>query len=513
MPFYSSCDLLDLSPEDNYSSTSYWKNESHVNSYMLGIHNDLRSKYKMLFVLGEARGGTLKTGTSSLGTTLEMPVIKNNLLTKDQTGISEWYGLYNNILHLNLFINKVENECGFLSADKRSYYLGQAYGLRAFYYFWMYRTWGGVPMVTDTKVLNGKVSAEGLYTGRSTAKEILDFIKSDVHQSELYFDGRQPESPTKTMWSLDATMVLKAEVYLWSAKVPTDDQKPADGDIIEAKKALQPLIGKYKLLPSFKKVFSEKGNDEVIMAIRFKEGEETNFFGEFISKQTNFINQVRGRDNKVINKDTLQDKNTGLLKHEYKWELFDVFDDDDTRRDATFLEYYTLKKPYKFQGMVVRKNMGIVNSEGKRIYEGDVIIYRYADVLLLMAEIENKLGNSVASYIDEIRQRAYGNNFDSHKYTDADFATNEKAILLERDKEFIAEGKRWFDVVRMEDAEGKSLVFSSDVNYRYQSSDMKTAILDENEAYKLLWPVDIGTLNADPLLEQTEGYMGVNMQK
>ena len=36
------------------------------------------------------------------------------------------------------------------------------------------------------------------------------------------------------------------------------------------------------------------------------------------------------------------------------------------------------------------------------------------------------------------------------------------------------------------------------------SSNTKTPF--EEEAYKMLWPVNIGTLNVNPLLTQTPGY-------
>ena len=121
--------------------------------------------------------------------------------------------------------------------------------------------------------------------------------------------------------------------------------------------------------------------------------------------------------------------------------------------------------------------------------------------LLMMAEIENGLNNPCASYINEVRKRAYGDTFEENKYTEGSYAENELAILQERDKEFVSEGKRWFDVLRMHDASGRSLVFFC----RCQLSG-HNPILGTEEAYKMLWPVNIGTLNVNPLLTQTPGY-------
>ena len=59
------------------------------------------------------------------------------------------------------------------------------------------------------------------------------------------------------------------------------------------------------------------------------------------------------------------------------------------------------------------------------------------------------MNNPCASYINEVRKRAYGDTFEENKYTEGSYAENELAILQERDKEFVSEGKRWFDVLRM----------------------------------------------------------------
>jgi hypothetical protein len=40
------------------------------------------------------------------------------------------------------------------------------------------------------------------------------------------------------------------------------------------------------------------------------------------------------------------------------------------------------------KGVALRKGVGIVNSSGNRVFVSDVVIYRYAEVLLMLAEIE-----------------------------------------------------------------------------------------------------------------------------
>ena len=78
-----------------------------------------------------------------------------------------------------------------------------------------------------------------------------------------------------------------------------------------------------------------------------------------------------------------------------------------------------------------------------------------------------------------------------------DYAANELAILKERDKEFVCEGKRWFNVIRMHDANKKPLVFSTAAAYPDAMGDEALPILKEaTEQHKLLWPVNVAVFDS-----------------
>lgn len=510
--FYTSCNQLELSPIDNYSSENYWKTLAQVQVYMNGIHMDLRTtSFNRNFVLGEARGGTSKSGTSSLNTSINYDKIKENNFDASNPGTSSWAGLYGYIFDCNLLIQRVEGTPLHI-ANKAAvdYILGQAYGIRAMYYFYLYRTYGGVPLIDKAKVMDGTLTPAELYTARSTPKQVMDFIKADLQKSLDYFGTNNTINGNKSYWSKAASTMLAGEVYLWSAKVSLYDQVPAGDDLTKAETYLTTIKDdtRFGLMPSFSSIFSaataDKGNKEIIFTIRYAEGEATNSAGEFVYANPNggFIGSVYGRNNKIIANDTLLLKGSGWQRNEYVPNLWQAFDANDTRRDATFLEFYT--KTGTLMGTVLKKNLGYVNSSNVRIFCGDEPMYRYSDVLLLLAEVENMKGGDPAKYINMVRARAYGSKWDAaiYGYTNSDFKTNELAILHERDLEFVNEGTRWFDVCRMKDAkDGKPLVFSAEAAYKGKP------ILDyTTEKHKLLWPVDVAVLNADPLLKQTPGY-------
>lgn len=142
---YTSCDALDLAPEDFYGSGNYWKNEAEVKSYLIGLHTQLRSNYDMFYYLGELRGGTQRTGSSSIGTSLNYEDLRLNKIDKDNPGTTNFHGLYaSTILQVNHYIDQV-NKAGFLDDAAKKKYLAPAHGMRALYYFMLYRTFGGVP--------------------------------------------------------------------------------------------------------------------------------------------------------------------------------------------------------------------------------------------------------------------------------------------------------------------------------------------------------------------------------
>jgi hypothetical protein len=137
---------------------------------------------------------------------------------------------------------------------------------------------------------------------------------------------------------------------------------------------------------------------------------------------------------------------------------------------------------------------------------GDYIIYRLPWVYLALAEVANMQGSNadVEKYINLVRQRAYGSNWDASKYgyTAGDFTKNELAILKEKDKEFVQEGQRWYDLRRMTLTKGgKHLVFCKEASYT------DWPVLDEStEAYKVLWPVNKAVHDNDSTILQTPGY-------
>lgn len=512
---FASCNqVLDLGPIDYPATGNFWKEEAQVKTFLNGMMSQFRSDYGSLYVLGEVRGGTVKEGSSIENVSLNYARLILNELNADNTGVTNWNGYYGRILQVNHYIEQLETACEFMDDATRNKYLAPGYGLRAYYYFMLYRMYGGVPLETGVKLLDGNIDINALYLARSTAEETLAQIKKDINASETAYGADRDLD--RNYWNYFATEILKAHIYLWSAKVTTRFHESAgthtatgsNEELNIAKTALQNIVssGKFSLVP-FADLYnySKKGNDELILSLHFDYTETTNDASNYYYQASIWCNSYYDEDGNLLG-DPLNLCGGGMHRNEWLESFVKSFDKKDARRAATFHECYTSADPAtRAFGSSMIKRMG--HTEGSiRYADSDIHIYRYADVLLLLAEVENALGNTsaVPGYINQIRERAYGAEYPV--YADGGFAANELAILKERDKEFVAEGSRWFDLIRLQDGSKKPLAFSAAAAYPRTYGGTATPVLAAGSEHLLLWPVDVAVLSNDKEIKQTVGY-------
>ena len=520
----SSCKKdLDLAPIDYYGSGSYWQNESHVRSYLIGLHKNMRDvAWTHMIIFGEMRGG----GVAHSGATIDGSAINygdlvnQNLTNTSMGGVSNYADYYGKITNCNLFIKKVE-EADFLTEDRKGYYLGMGYGLRAFYFYDLYRVYGKIPLRTGIDVIEGVLDPAALYMEQSECDAVVEQIKSDLENSYKNFGAANTFDPLglggdKNFWSKAATECLMADFYLWISKVSAGNYTANTSNLAEAKKHLNNVITNYglSLLPSFGDVFDakKKNSKEMIFAVGYSETEATNSLGTFAYNTTTGMvyQKFYKEDGVTLFGDPLGLKGGTVMRNEHKIGLYQMYDDEDTRRDKTFVPAYNAKAEWAEKGMIAglitSKNLGYMTATGTWSFCGDFPYYRLAWCYLALAEIANMEGDGagVVQNINEVRKRAYGSAWNEavYGYKAGDFKANELAILHEKDKEFVQEGQRWWDVRRMTISKGgKALVFCEEGNI-----DDPEALLEDNEAYKLFWPLDAVLLSKDPALKQTPGY-------
>jgi hypothetical protein len=485
--FFSSCESeLELTNLSEISASGYWSTENNARAAHSGLYGNLRLSYNNLFLLGEMRSDIW--GGKTYETASDINLVESNI-TVTTAPFGGWAGLYANIHRVNDFLKNVPNVT-FTNVADRNHLIGQAYGLRALYYYTLLKTWGDVPLSLDP-VTNIDPSALG--KARSSQAEVMTQIKADIAASLSAFGSNNSfYQGTRVYWSKAATLALKGDVYIWSGNL----MGGGTADFNEAKAALQQIASFGVILePSISNLWGvpNENNKEFIFALQYKANEASNIYNSFTGRSTEINPQFDEKGNSMAtfliggaNRYGQSEKTILLLD-----------DNNDSRKSATFIRLYKDNLTYptynasKYFGSVFNKFLGKVAGT-ERIFENDVPIYRYADVVLLLAEVKNLLGEDPSGEINQIRQRAYGANYvaATHAYVNGSKLANANAILDERYKEFIGEGKRWWDLRRA----GNNFVFSN------------VSFLTPGNAYKLVLPITNDMIGRNPLLVQTTGY-------
>lgn len=153
LPFFmGSCNdnFLNIDPVDRYSDPTVWSDESLIDAFVSNIY------------LGQMWGMHTVMLSSLCDEAMEVwswesqPVVQSALSPSYQGILApnfwimafhniNWNNLYKNIRNCNNFFQKME-EVGFTNAtlEQRK---GEVHYLRAYYYFWLLRQWGGVPVI------------------------------------------------------------------------------------------------------------------------------------------------------------------------------------------------------------------------------------------------------------------------------------------------------------------------------------------------------------------------------
>ncbi len=489
------CSALDLAPTDNYSLDNYWNTLPQCERFIIGLHLRMKNQQENFLLMGEMRDGLFKTGTStSVGqNAYNVPIVSNNL-TATNYGIAKWGDFYRDIYQINHAIDMVSHECAFLTDAQRNTFLGQLYGIRAYYYFHLFRTWGGVPLCDEPDILKTQ-DFNKLDKPRSTEAQIYQFIRDDVDRSYACYSSLPFEKYKSSFvyWNKAATCCLLAEVYLWGAKVKPIGganvySTTIDADMTKVISVLEAAKATVSPMSNFANVFKDKTatNTEMIFALYFGVGESSNDFGLFTYPTATFTGYTDANGTDLV--DPIQ-AGGGALRYEWKFPFFESFANTDTRKKATFYDFYK-KDPItqeQIKGVFLNKFIGVINA-GVRVYCDNYPIYRYMDAVLMLAEAECMKGNGAAvkGYIEDVRRRAYGAGFPTFTYTTQEAA--EEAILAERQKEFVAEGKCWYDTRRM------------------LGGEIAKALVQNGDERLVLWPVDPNTLSTDANVKQTDGY-------
>lgn len=127
------CTSLDMDPVSDITDLNYWKTPEQFDSFVFGLHSRFRSHSWNMFCW--VRQEVMSLGNSFRWRSYPgMERFPYNTLNAENPGISGFGDLYQNINQMNLFISRTLHT-DVLTESARNYYLGQVYGLRAYYMY------------------------------------------------------------------------------------------------------------------------------------------------------------------------------------------------------------------------------------------------------------------------------------------------------------------------------------------------------------------------------------------
>ena len=172
---FNRCTSLDMEPVSSISDANYWKSSDQFKAFNTGLHSLLRLRSYNIFVLGEPRADIYGDQPFGGEATQGVERYPYNTINAEFTGISNFGDFYETINQLNLMIRKT-NETTLLDENEKNYFLGEAYGMRAYIYFHLLRSWGDVILVTEP-TLGNELDIFHLEKAASPAREAMDQIQ------------------------------------------------------------------------------------------------------------------------------------------------------------------------------------------------------------------------------------------------------------------------------------------------------------------------------------------------
>ncbi len=392
-----------------------------------------------------------------------------------------WVGFYQGIADANLAINKIPNIT--MDEAKKKKLLGQAYFLRALYYYYLVRLYGNIPLITEPI----DFSSPDLYPHAAAAEEVYDSIVSDLKQAE---ESGLPNVDKTGRVSAGAVKSLLSSVYLTMAGYPLN--KGAEYYKMAADKSKEVIdAGWYTLFDDYAYLHdrAHKNQGELIFQVQYKTGITTNNITPFVTPDKIGISKLPSEIGALIpRREFVASYENGDKRTEERQFYFSEYPAASGSGIIKFGEYAL----YKFWLVEAAGPNGDGNSDE------NWTLLRLPEVMLTYAEASNEIAGPTESAYEQvnlIRKRALLSPLS--ELTKDQFR---EAIWRERYHELAYENKAFFDIQRTHKAYNLATGhFEDAMSYINESG------VSFNEQY-LLWPIPQSEIDVNAQLKQNPGW-------
>lgn len=471
-----SCDDdLDVEPESEITTEYFYSTAEEIGFAVTAVYNALHNMTDIEWMLTELRSdNTYMNVDSSSSSDITLRTLDRFEVLSTNEHITEYYRSAYSLISL---ANRVLANLDVIEDQEvRDRYEGEVKFLRAHAYFNLVRLYGPVPIVD--RVITGE---EGLELDRAPEEEVYAFIENDLlRAAEVLPDGYNSDQTGRvTQWSAKG---LVGKVYLTQHK----DQ--------EAINVLEEVVenSSHSLLNEYENVFdiNNEYNEEILFAVRYQSG-SVGLGGPF----ANFFAPVQSEDYVVTGGGDARNVPTETMS--------DSYEEEDERKEPSMSDSWVGDGGIENFKKYIKKfnsDFAAVDDAGN-----DWPVLRFADVLLMLAEAHNELGDrgTGLDYLNEVRERAGLEPYEASEV--ASYFDFKIALEEERRVEFAFENQRWFDLVRT----GRAVTVMNqhfNTEFQYNDPDDPESPVNPIEEWQLLLPIPQYEIDLNPNIAQNIGY-------
>ncbi|MEM1001068.1 MAG: RagB/SusD family nutrient uptake outer membrane protein [Bacteroidota bacterium] len=462
----TSCDSdLELSPQDSLTPDNFYSNPANFESALFGIYDALQSRGMYDFV-------SLSDAISDNGVAQFVSVSDFEEFGKAQQGpavnntILDYYeDPFIVIQRANSLLENIDNE-GLITEEERNAIRAEARALRAISYARLVYFFGDVPLMTT--VLN---RSELLELIRDPRQEVITFVLTELAEAASAL-GTAPFNGQSGRLTRQAVLGMLARYSLFEARLGNIPWEQALTAANNAKASAD--SGGNRLFVSgdgsngemnYKEIFYEANEDngEILFGVKFDALDQAEPSYErygvlggtlYMTVHENLVNDFYTTDGLPITEgNSIFDVNDPYSNRDPRLAANVIVPGSLFSNGGELVELTATSNTNAATPFFVRKQVTKNGDEGITLNDNndatlDVIVLRYAELLLMLSEAENEVnGPTALAYggINQVRSRVGMPNVQTG-LSQAEFRDE---VIHERRVELPFEGTRWLDLITL----------------------------------------------------------------
>ena len=493
---FSCTDILDQEPLNITHPDVFWVSQPNAEQALAGAYSLFKEAITTqanFIYWGELPGMTFMNSRNWISNYIEG---SGNYVLAYRDNSINWKNFYrasNWAFTIEHYVSQMPDET-FTSLEAKNRILGEAAFIRSLSYFYMARIWGEVPIVdANIEAANQLVDKDGfiIRSPRENELKVLDYALAAANKSISLLEY---STPADSKWAITANKAsaeaLKTHIALWYSSRDNDNKAMAQTALDAANSVIN--NSNASLINYVNE--GKEGFDKMCIG-----QSKTGLFEINISSSQSESFRMSSGDSYytglTLNYPIWKDENTGVaptIDPDFYGKSFMTADkdrDNDIRKELFFYDYESSDNSFPLKYSHTSKDPDSEDAYAQ-FSESNILIFRLADIYLLRAEANLRIGatSETVKDLNLIRSMANVPEYQGAK----DRKSLMKALFDERAIEFVAEGQAAYDRIRMD--------------YYYDGVPWMNQARIAKKGY--FWPISPSNISINPSLVQTQYWQG-----